>query len=91
MTQLPDTPRRFIAGAKCAKCQALDKIVMFRRDGIQYQECVECGHQETMQFEKNFRELETRVNRTPEEKRDAEETVRIIGLAGSDDPVTGAF
>ena len=67
MSELPDTPRRFVAGAKCPQCQALDKIVMFRQAGIQYRACVSCGYQDEMLFESNFRELETRVNRESEE------------------------
>lgn len=65
---LPDTRKRFVAGAKCPQCQALDKIMMFRRDGVQHQECVSCGYHAEMAFEQNFRELETRVNRTDEDK-----------------------
>jgi uncharacterized metal-binding protein (TIGR02443 family) len=79
--QLPDTPRRFVAGAKCPQCQVLDKIVMYRKVGIQYQSCVSCGHTESMVFESNFRELETRVNRTAEEKQQDVAVVRLIDSA----------
>jgi len=78
--QLPDTPRRFVAGAKCPKCQALDKVRMYRKDGVQYQECVSCGHQESMAYERQFRELETRVNRTAEEKEQETAVVKILDL-----------
>jgi uncharacterized metal-binding protein (TIGR02443 family) len=80
---LPDMPKRFIAGAKCSKCRTLDRVVMYRRAGVQYQECVNCGHQESMTFESNFRELETRVNRTLDEKHRDLAVVRILG---SDSP-----
>lgn len=76
---LPDTPRRFIAGAKCTQCQQQDKVVMYRLDGVQYRECVACGHKEAMQFENTFRELETRVNRTAEEKAQEVSVVRLVG------------
>lgn len=78
MSELPDTPKRFVAGAKCPQCQAQDKIVMFRKNAVQYRECVACGFLDEMQFEQTFRELETRVNRTEEEKSDAVSVVRLI-------------
>lgn len=79
--QLPDTPKRFIAGAKCPQCQALDKIMMFRRNGVQYQECISCGHHAEMLFAQNFRELETRVNRTEAERANEVAPVRFIDPA----------
>lgn len=81
MSQLPDTPRRFVAGAKCPQCQAVDKVVMFRESGIQYRACVSCGYRDEMAFERSFRELETRVNRTPDERLDEVAPVRIVDLS----------
>lgn len=78
MNRLPDTPRRFVAGARCPQCQALDKVVMFRKEGIQYRECVSCGYTDDMPFEQNFRELETRVNRSPEQKEEEVSVVRLV-------------
>ncbi len=78
MSELPDTPKRFIAGAKCSQCQALDKVVMFRLAGIQYRECVSCGYRDEMRFEQNFRELETRVNRSEQEKSAEVGVVRLV-------------
>lgn len=78
---LPDTPKRFVAGAKCPQCQAIDKIVMFRKDGIQHQECVSCGHRAEMVFEQGFRELETRVNRTEAERVQDVAPVRFVDPA----------
>ncbi|HSC76806.1 MAG TPA: YheV family putative zinc ribbon protein [Pseudomonadales bacterium] len=84
MSQLPDTPKRFVAGAKCPQCQMVDKVVMFRKDGIQYQACVSCGYQDEMAFERSFRELETRVNRTADEKLDEVAVVRLIDPTQND-------
>ena len=78
MSELPDTPRRFVAGATCPQCQAMDKVVMFRKGGAQFQACVSCGYEDEMAFVRNFRELETRVNRTEDEKLDAVAVVRFI-------------
>ena len=35
--------RRFIAGAVCPECRALDRLVVEDRDGQRLQRCVECG------------------------------------------------
>jgi uncharacterized protein len=81
VNQLPDTPKRFVAGAKCPQCQALDKVVMFRKEGIQYQSCVSCGYMDDMVFERQFRELDTRVNRTADERRAELAVIRIVDRA----------
>ncbi len=36
--------RRFIAGAKCPKCQAMDRVVMLTSDEDEWIECIECGY-----------------------------------------------
>jgi len=38
--------KRFVAGAKCPKCQAMDTIVLFMLDGVETVECVECDYRE---------------------------------------------
>lgn len=38
--------RRFIAGAKCPKCQALDRIVMLTSGEAEWIECIECEYEE---------------------------------------------
>ena len=38
--------RRFIAGAKCLKCDAMDRIVMLTTGDAEWIECVECGYSE---------------------------------------------
>lgn len=54
--------KRFIAGAVCPKCSAMDRIQMYRIDGVDYRECVECGFKDEMRFQPAVRELDTRVN-----------------------------
>lgn len=61
--------KRFIAGAVCPKCSEMDKIVVYNKDGKDYRECVSCGFSDEMHFTSNARELETRVNKTEEEKK----------------------
>ena len=38
--------RRFIAGAKCPKCEALDRVVMLSSGEDEWIECVECDYTE---------------------------------------------
>ncbi|KAF1019470.1 MAG: hypothetical protein GAK29_03896 [Acinetobacter bereziniae] len=38
--------RRFIAGAKCPKCEAMDRIVMLTQGDVEWIECIECGYSE---------------------------------------------
>lgn len=61
--------KRFIAGAVCPRCSAMDKIVMYREDEKDYRECVSCGYKDEMRFQQQVRELDTRVNISEEEKR----------------------
>ena len=74
------TPKkRFIAGAICPKCSALDRIVMYRQNDKDYRECVACGFNDEMCFQPKNRELETRVNVTEQDKNNAQ-VVKIIDL-----------
>ncbi len=38
--------KRFIAGVKCPKCEALDRIIMLTIDDAEWIECIECGYSE---------------------------------------------
>lgn len=38
--------KRFIAGAKCPKCQAQDRIVMITTTNDEWIECIECNYSE---------------------------------------------
>lgn len=38
--------RRFIAGAKCPRCQALDSIVMLTSVDDEWIECIDCQYSE---------------------------------------------
>ena len=54
--------KRFIAGAVCPKCSAMDRLVMFEQDGATVRECVECGFSDTQKDIESQTELDTRVN-----------------------------
>ncbi|QHB34306.1 YheV family putative metal-binding protein [Yersinia canariae] len=38
------TRKRFIAGAVCPQCKALDTLALWREDHVEVVECVKCGH-----------------------------------------------
>jgi uncharacterized protein len=38
--------RRFIAGAKCPRCEAQDRIVMLTTPEAEWIECIECDYSE---------------------------------------------
>jgi len=61
--------KRFIAGAVCPKCSEMDKVMVYNKEGQDYRECVSCGFSDEMHFQQQVRELETRVNKTEEEKQ----------------------
>lgn len=78
------TTRRFVAGAVCPRCSEMDKLVVFNEEGKDYRECVACGYKEEMRFKPVARELETRVNQTEEEKRDAVQVINILSFEKPD-------
>jgi uncharacterized protein len=41
--------RRFIAGATCPRCRALDRIVVEEHNGVRRRRCVSCGHADTFE------------------------------------------
>lgn len=61
------TTKRFIAGVVCPKCSAMDKIMAFSRDGVDYRECISCGFIDEIRIASTPRELTTRVNQDPAE------------------------
>jgi uncharacterized metal-binding protein (TIGR02443 family) len=38
--------KRFIAGARCPKCEASDSLRWWEENNIEHVECVECGYVE---------------------------------------------
>lgn len=63
-TLVTETKKRFIAGAVCPACQAMDGIRMWEVDGVPNRDCVHCGYSDTLNAEGNSipNELPTRVN-----------------------------
>ncbi|MCP5207793.1 MAG: YheV family putative metal-binding protein [Hahellaceae bacterium] len=71
--------RRFIAGAVCPRCAALDRIVVFERDGQAFRGCVSCDFEEPQPELDAGNEIPTRVNQGDADKTEAEaQVVQII-------------
>lgn len=70
--------KRFIAGAVCPKCSAMDRVVMYREGDADFRECVECGFKDEMRLQSAPRELETRVNQTAASKASEVQPVKIL-------------
>lgn len=70
--------RRFVAGAVCPRCSAMDKLVVYNEDGKDYRECVSCGYKDEMRFAGTTRELTTRVNVSETEKKEQVQVVKIL-------------
>lgn len=37
--------KRFIAGASCPQCKAIDTMMLFLENNVEKVECIQCGHQ----------------------------------------------
>lgn len=69
--------RRFIAGAICPQCKELDKIVVYKEEGVDVRECVRCDYKETQRFESGPNEPTTRVNKSRSEREADAQPVQI--------------
>ena len=72
--------KRFIAGAVCPSCSAMDRIVMYRLGDLDFRECVECGFKDEMRFKAAVRELDTRVNQDEEKLREETQVIKFPPL-----------
>ncbi|MDR5907705.1 YheV family putative zinc ribbon protein [Franzmannia qiaohouensis] len=77
-------PKRFIAGAICPRCAAMDRIRAWEQHGVRYRDCVACDFFEQLPIEESAAdELETRVNRVRDEQASNDvQTVRILDPKG---------
>lgn len=79
--------KRFIAGAHCPTCKAIDKIFTYEvagdGEGVEnkkFRACVSCDFEEELRFENAPTELGTRVNRSRTEREQETQQVKIIDL-----------
>ena len=75
-TSMP-TKKRFIAGAVCPKCAAMDTVITYRQDDKDWRGCVNCDFTDEMIFVPQVRELETRVNLDEQEKAAQIQVIKI--------------
>lgn len=71
------TIKRFIAGAICPKCGAMDRLKAWQEARLQHRECVECGFTDAMSLDMP-EELPTRVNKTEADPKDEIQVVKLI-------------
>lgn len=60
--------KRFVAGAVCPRCGALDSIRVYRNEIREYRECVRCDYVDGQNLDGSSlqpEELATRVNQPP--------------------------
>ncbi len=74
--------KRFVAGAVCPRCSAMDKIKSWTDDSGQHRECVSCGYSDVMNDQMTPQEVDTRVNqvRPGEAVLAHEDEVQIVQL-----------
>lgn len=70
--------KRFIAGAVCPRCSEMDKLTIFKKGEKEFRECVSCGFREQMLLQSTPNELDTRVNKTKEEKEAETQPLRLV-------------
>ena len=70
--------KRFIAGAQCPSCKEVDKIFTYESEDKKFRSCVRCNFHEQLQFSVMPAEMDTRVNRTLEEREQEIQTVRLM-------------
>jgi uncharacterized protein len=73
-----EVKKRFIAGAVCPRCLAMDTIVKYRVGELDYRECVVCGFADESRFAPQLRELQTRVNTSADEVKQEMQVVKIM-------------
>lgn len=70
--------RRFIAGAVCPRCEMVDRLVAFHRDGRDHRECVACGFCEAGAGTPVPTPPATRPQRAIQQEQARPEPVRLI-------------
>lgn len=82
--------KRFIAGAVCPRCGAMDRLVTYKEEGEagaaakEFRECVSCGFKDEMRFKQHQAELETRVNVTEAMKKTEVQVLTLDPKGGSE-------
>ncbi|MBV32977.1 MAG: hypothetical protein CMK36_06005 [Porticoccaceae bacterium] len=72
------TKKRFIAGVVCPKCSALDRLVGFSVDGVDFRECISCGFIDQLRIMSPPKVLKTRVNKIPAISDEEERPLHLL-------------
>lgn len=70
--------KRFIAGAVCPRCAAMDTVYVLVKNDRNTRACTDCGFEEQANFEQSPRELPTRVNQTRDNTVVEIQNIKII-------------
>ncbi len=78
------TPKRFVAGAVCPKCGAMDRLRLWRDDTYEHRECISCDYTDQMRLDgaPEPAELSTRVNQEKDDPNlqtvDGVEVIKLV-------------
>ncbi|MFT5721420.1 MAG: putative metal-binding protein (TIGR02443 family) [Motiliproteus sp.] len=78
--------KRFVAGAVCPRCGAMDKLRVWRDETKEFRECVQCEYLDAMRLDGRTdpEELETRVNQEkPVPKAPGEQVLTFMPMKSS--------
>ncbi len=75
--------KRFIAGAVCPRCGAMDRIHIYQSGGDQFKACVACDFEEKMMLAVAPDELATRVNHLADKEFAQQEAVSVVKILGA--------
>ncbi len=80
------TVKRFVAGAVCPRCSAMDRLRTWRDDLHEHRECIDCGYQDAMRLDGSQppEELKTRVNQA--QKPQPEDGVQVLNFVPLNKP-----
>lgn len=72
--------KRFIAGAVCPRCAALDKVVAYHKDGSDYRECVACGFIDQQAVNASAPLPDTRINKSERRESVVAEPLKFVDV-----------
>ena len=72
--------KRFIAGAVCPKCGAIDKVVAYSKKGKDYRECVACSFVEQLLVKTSAPLPDTRAGKSERRDKALAEPVTLVDL-----------
>ena len=72
--------KRFVAGAVCPRCAAMDKLRVYRDEIHEHRECVACDYQDVMRLDgaPAPKEVATRVNEPRKLVSDQEQVIQFV-------------